>query len=168
MRVVLETKRRRSRRTLRTAAVGAAAGITLGWAGGFFFDRARGRGRRVQTADRAAGVVRRAWRRTARFGRRLAAWCGGMSQRLRHRRDAPKDLDDVTLAHKVETELFRSQDVPKGLINVNAQRGVVQLRGEVPSPELIDDLVERTRAVQGVRNVENLLHLPGTPAPMHQ
>jgi osmotically-inducible protein OsmY len=168
MRLVLETKRRRSRRTVRVAALGAATGVTLGWAGGFFFDAARGRGRGRQTADRAGGIVRRAWRRTARFVRRLAAWRAGTSQRLRHRRDVPKDLDDVTLAHKVETELFRSPDVPKGLINVNAQRGVVQLRGEVPSAELIDDLVERTRAVQGVLNVENLLHLPGTPAPMHQ
>ena len=29
-------------------------------------------------------------------------------------------------------------------------------------------LVERTRKAQGVRDVESLLHLPGTPAPMHE
>ena len=46
--------------------------------------------------------------------------------------------------------------------------GVVQLRGEVESQELIDDLVARARSVQGVVRVENLLHVPGTPAPMHQ
>jgi osmotically-inducible protein OsmY len=41
------------------------------------------------------------------------------------------------------------------------------LRGEVDSPELIDDLVVRARKVQGVQDVENLLHTPGQPAPMH-
>ena len=53
-------------------------------------------------------------------------------------------------------------------IVVNVQRGVVQLRGEVPSADMLEALVERTRDVQGVQRVESLLHLPGTPAPMHQ
>jgi hypothetical protein len=35
----------------------------------------------------------------------------------------------------------------------------------VERPELIDDLESRVRAVQGVREVENLLHVPGTQAP---
>ena len=69
---------------------------------------------------------------------------------------------------KVETEIFRGPDVPKGQINVNVQEGVVQLRGEVPNPDMLDDLVEKTRKVQGVRDVESLLHLPGAPAPMHE
>jgi osmotically-inducible protein OsmY len=68
----------------------------------------------------------------------------------------------------VETILFRDADVPKGQINVNVQDGVVQLRGEVPRPEMIEDLVGKARSVQGVRDVENLLHLPGTPAQMHE
>jgi hypothetical protein len=38
----------------------------------------------------------------------------------------------------------------------------------VPRPELIDDLVKQTHKVQGVREVENLLHVPGTKAPMHE
>jgi len=33
---------------------------------------------------------------------------------------------------------------------------------------MLNDLVAKTRKVQGVRDVESLLHLPGTPAPMHQ
>jgi hypothetical protein len=78
------------------------------------------------------------------------------------------DVDDTTLTHKVESELFRDDSVPKGQINVNAQEGVVQLRGEVPSEEMVNDLVEKTRSVEGVRDVENLLHLPGSPAPMHE
>ena len=33
---------------------------------------------------------------------------------------------------------------------------------------MLNELVEKTRDVEGVRDVENLLHLPGSPAPMHQ
>jgi osmotically-inducible protein OsmY len=79
----------------------------------------------------------------------------------------PKDYDDWTLKAKVETELFRDEHDVKGAVNVNAQHGVVQLRGELPSRDLIDALVDRTRKIHGVKDVENLLHTPGTPAPMH-
>ena len=91
-----------------------------------------------------------------------------MSQQVQHLKEEPKDFDDVTLARKVETEIFRDADVPKGQIDVNVQEGVVQLRGEVPNSDMLNDLVEKTRKVQGVRDVESLLHLPGTPAPMHE
>jgi osmotically-inducible protein OsmY len=77
-------------------------------------------------------------------------------------------VDDVTLAQQVQSELFREESAPKGQISVNAANGVVQLRGEVEQPELIGELVQRARSVQGVRDVENLLHLPGQEAPMHQ
>jgi hypothetical protein len=168
MRFAIETKRRRSRRSMRTAAVAGTAGATLGWVGGFFLDPARGRSRRRQAVDRTAGLVRRSLRRALRVPRGAIAWLTGKARRLRHLREAPKDLDDTTLARKVETELFRGPDVPKGQINVNAQGGLVQLRGVVPTAEMMRDLVERARAVRGVRDVESLLHLPGTPAPTHQ
>ena len=79
----------------------------------------------------------------------------------------PKDYDDATLKDKVESELFREEHEVKGSININAQEGVVQLRGEVPSQDLIDVLVQKTEKIQGVREVESLLHTPGTEAPMH-
>jgi len=31
----------------------------------------------------------------------------------------------------------------------------------------IEELVKRTEEINGVRAVENLLHVPGTPAPRH-
>lgn len=86
----------------------------------------------------------------------------------RHALPGTPSYDDVTLKAKVETELFREEHALKGLVNVNVQHGVTQLRGEVESPELIDELVDRTKKVRGVLEVENLLHVPGTPAPMHQ
>jgi gas vesicle protein len=143
-------------------------GGVLGTLGALFFDPQQGRRRRKELADRAAALFRRTGDRAERAGRGIGARVYGMSQQVQHLKEEPKDFDDVTLARKVETEIFRAADAPKGQVDVNVQDGVVQLRGEVPSPEMLNDLVEKTRRVQGVRDVESLLHLPGTPAPMHE
>ena len=68
----------------------------------------------------------------------------------------------------METELFRDADVPKGDINVNAENGVVYLRGQVADEGLAETLGKSALKIQGVREVENLLHTPGTPAPTKQ
>lgn len=78
---------------------------------------------------------------------------------------AKSDMDDTTLARKVETELFRGPDGPKSGVNVNVVDRVVQLRGQVKHPEDIKALEARARAVPEVRDVDNLLHLPKTPSP---
>jgi gas vesicle protein len=145
-------------------ALGAIAGALLA----FFFDPASGRRRRALARDKTLGTVRRGGREVERAGRGVAAEAYGAAQKVQHLKEEPKEFDDATLTSKVESELFRDPSVPKGQINVNAQEGVVQLRGEVESRELIDDLVDRTRKIHGVRDVENLLHVPGTRAPMHQ
>jgi hypothetical protein len=77
----------------------------------------------------------------------------------------PKPLDDVTVARKVESAIFRDRRVAKGKVDVNVAHGAVWLRGEVKTPDLINLLESRARAVPEVRSVENLLHLPKTPAP---
>jgi hypothetical protein len=77
----------------------------------------------------------------------------------------PKDLDDVALARKVETIIFRDDSVPKGDIDVNAANGVVWLRGQAKTPEMIKGLGRQCASIPEVRRVENLLHLPKTPAP---
>ncbi len=105
---------------------------------------------------------------------RLGRWAAGQGvgtlNRVRGRgatAGAPKDLDDVTIARKVETTIFRGTNVDKGKVDVNAAEGVVWLRGEVRTPELINELEARAREIPEVKRVENLLHLPGTEAPMH-
>ena len=77
----------------------------------------------------------------------------------------PKDLDDVAIARKVETVIFRDDSVEKGKIDVNAAEGVVWLRGEAKNPEMIKELERQAAAIPEVKRVENLLHLPKTPAP---
>ena len=73
--------------------------------------------------------------------------------------------DDQTLVDRVESEILRDRQEVKGKVNINAEEGVVVLRGELESQYLIEDLVNAVREVDGVRNVENLLHTPGNEAP---
>lgn len=110
---------------------------------------------------------RRRGREAARAGRGVAAEAYGMKQKATHLREERKPQpNDATLAAKVKSELFRPANAPKGKVDVNAENGVVFLRGEADTPEMIEDLVRRARKVQGVRDVRSLLHLPQTPAPM--
>ena len=118
--------------------------VGLGAALTYFFNPMEGQRRRAKVAGRIRALMARA-------------------------EEGPKPQpDDVTLAHMVESELFRDEQVPKGQINVNAENGKVYLRGEVGQQEMIRDLEERARSIHGVQEVENLLHLPGAEAPMHQ
>jgi osmotically-inducible protein OsmY len=140
--------------------------IGLGAALTYFFDPQQGRRRRAMAQDRIAAFFRQRARSAEQVGRSASAQAEGMVQKAKHLQEEPKPQpDDVTLARKVETEIFRGPDVPKGQINVNAENGKIVLRGQVDQPELIRDLEERTRKVQGVQEVENLLHLPGAEAP---
>jgi osmotically-inducible protein OsmY len=75
------------------------------------------------------------------------------------------DVDDVTLARKVETEIFRDAGAPKGDVSVDVQAGVVYLRGTVADDAWIDRLGDGAKKIDGVKGVKNLLHRPGTPAP---
>ncbi len=145
-----------------------ALGTALGALLAYFFDPQNGKRRRHQAVDRTAGFFRSRARDTARAGRGVAAEAYGVTKKVQHLREEPKDFDDATLANKVRSEALRGEDIPAGEVSVNVQDGVVQLRGEVTRPELIDELVDRVRSVQGVREVENLLHVPGTQAPMHE
>ena len=136
----------------------------------YFFDPDSGRRRRAMALDRARAFFRQQGRQVGRKAGTVQAEAQGLVQKAKHARSEDKleDPNDATLARKVETEIFRDPEVPKGQIDVNAEDGVVILRGQVERPELIRDLEDRTRSVQGVKDVENLLHTPGTDAPMHQ
>jgi osmotically-inducible protein OsmY len=149
---------------MKKLGIGAALGALLS----FFLDPQGGRRRRHQVWFRTAGLVRHGVRRARHAARGVAAEAYGVRQKAMHLHEEPKGQpNDATLAAKVESEVLRDADMPKGRINVNAENGIVVLRGQVESPELIDELVARTRKVHGVQGVENLLHLPGTEAPMH-
>jgi osmotically-inducible protein OsmY len=118
----------------------------------------------------AAGAI--AWlsknQETAkRYVERYAGQAKGMAGSVPGvgRPPAEERLNDPALAQKVESEVFRDKDIPKDKLNVNVENGVVYLRGELPDRELMDELVARTRKVDGVRGVENLTHLPNEAPP---
>jgi hypothetical protein len=127
----------------------AAAGI--GAVAAFFLDPTSGKRRRAATKDWVAARFRAVGRSTTRLGRGVG------------RESLPEN--DATLAHKIESELFQGLDIPSGQIDINAENGVVVLRGTLKRPTEIVEVERRVWDVHGVRRVENLLHLEGTPAP---
>jgi osmotically-inducible protein OsmY len=72
--------------------------------------------------------------------------------------------DDVSLARKVETHIFRPHDAPKGDVSVDVEAGTVYLRG-VADDTWRERLGREARQVPGVMGVKNLLHAAGTPTP---
>ena len=134
----------------------------------YFMDPQNGRRRRHVTRDRALALARHGFRRGRKLVNHVSSDARGYVDRARHAGGSGDALDDVTLVDKVESIVFRDRDVPKGQINVNAENGVVFLRGEVDQPELVASLEERVLKVSGVRGVQNLLHTPGSqPAAGH-
>ena len=75
-------------------------------------------------------------------------------------RNSKAVLDDISLAQKVESVAFREAGVSKAHVSVNAEKGVVFLRGRVETEDEIKRLVRAAAAVDGVERVENLLHTP--------
>jgi osmotically-inducible protein OsmY len=140
------------------AAIGGAAFA-------YYLDGQNGRRRRHVTRDKALSVAKQASRRGRKLVHHVSSDARGYVERAKHVRGSAQELDDSTLVDKVESIVFRHRDVPKGQINVNAENGVIFLRGEVERPELVEALEARVRKVRGVKGVENLLHTPGNAAP---
>jgi BON domain len=154
-------KRKARRQKVTLFAAGSAAGAALA----FLFDPKRGKARRRKAFDRVAGAVRTVTRRTRRFGRHMASDARGLTQRMAATGQGTLPENDAVLVTKVESEVLGDPDFPKGSININAEDGIVVLRGQVERPEQVRRVEKAVRKVDGVIDVKNLLHLPGTPAP---
>lgn len=143
------------------AAAAGIGGAMVAW----LLDPDRGRSRRAQLGGQAAGTARRVARETGRVINAAGSTAAGKFEAAKYGGDGgATDLDDATLAEKVQTELFRDPSVQKGSLNVNVERGIVVLRGEVSDDEMRRTLEERAGQIQGVWSVRNLMHLPGEPA----
>jgi osmotically-inducible protein OsmY len=146
-----------------TLILGAAAGA----AAQYFLDAEAGKGRRNTARDRGLALARRQAHDVAGKARQAAGHAKGAAvSAVPSPSDEKKfeQLGDAALARKVESEIFRAADAPKGQVDVNAENGVVFLRGEVDR-KWIDRLGAEAEKVGGVIAVRNLLHAPGTPAP---
>jgi osmotically-inducible protein OsmY len=87
-----------------------------------------------------------------------------IADQVKRRARANAATDDVSLARKVETHIFRPHDAPKGDVSVDVEAGVVYLRGIADQPWR-DRFGTEAREVPGIKGVKNLLHAPGTPSP---
>jgi osmotically-inducible protein OsmY len=142
--------------------LGAAAGA----AAAFLFDPARGRARRARLSDQGAATVRRMTRQGEGLVRRVRSDVQGKLAATRAAGSPEaRPLDDATLTDRVQSVVFRDSSVPKGDLNVNVERGIVVLRGEIPDEAMRARIVSEVEAVEGVWSVRDLLHLPGEPAP---
>ena len=74
-------------------------------------------------------------------------------------------MNDPSLARKVESEIFRDPEAPKGAVSVSVENGVVFLRGQLEDSSQREKLAAEAAKVDGVREVQNLLHGPGDQAP---
>ena len=73
------------------------------------------------------------------------------------------DPEDATLVDRVKSQVFHDERF-KGSVNVAVEYGRIVLHGELDQPELIDELVDAVRKVEGVRGVESRLHTPQVTA----
>jgi gas vesicle protein len=137
------------------AAVGAAAAYLL--------DPVAGTGRRSRLRDQTGALIRRGEERADDLGRHATNVVQG---KVREMTTAPeRSMDDGTVEARIRSEVLGRGDVDASGIVVNVEDGVAVLRGEVSEPDAIAGIVDRTKAVEGVRDVRNLLHVPGAPAP---
>ena len=144
----------------------AAGGLAVGAVLEYFLDPNAGRRRRHRARDRSRSRLRRGEHRAIVRARRAESHAIGIARRtINARRRAEEPPDDLTLAQRVESRLFRQAGIPKGQVSVNAEEGVVFLRGVMERQQDIDRLGEEARRIEGVRAVENLLHIVGTRAP---
>lgn len=139
------------------------AGAGLGAAILYFLDKDSGARRRSIARDKAEKYTRQ----SAGTVQGAGGQAQGIVARAKHvvaGGDSAPD-DDNTLKNKVESEIFRPADAPKGAVDVLVVDGVVELRGRVEDAAQRDALEAATRKVTGVRDVRNLLHLPGETPP---
>jgi len=132
-------------------------------AAAYFLDPDSGKRRRQLAQDRAAAFFRQRARGAERATRAATSYAEGYKERAKAAaREEQPPGDDITLKNKIETELFREPDAPKGSVNIDVADGVVTLRGEVGRPEQVRELEDKARNIAGTRDVNNLLHTPGT------
>jgi hypothetical protein len=141
-------------------------GAIVGAAVVYLFDPEKGRARRALLADWLGARARRGWRTVNQIGARTGTTAAAFPQRMVQLRSVrPRPADDLTLRDRVESEVFRNPDLPKGQINLDVESGVVTIRGQVENAYQIANVEKAVLKVPGVAGVENLLHVDGTPAP---
>jgi len=143
---------------------GFLAGLCGGAAVQYFLDPACGRTRRARFADKAGAAVRRPAKKAAdQAGKKLQVTrdktVGTVRGAVTRSEPAP---NDQALADKIRSEVLGRAEFRDHTILVDSANGNVTLRGHVKQPDEIKALEAAVRAVDGVGDVTNLVHLRGT------
>jgi hypothetical protein len=147
--------------------VGTAAGALFM----FMFDPGQGRRRRALVRDKITHLRRVMTRDVPTTVEKRGRFIRGVAKGLVH--DTTEVLpfnghplvDNETLVARVRSEVLRDAQIKAGEIHVDAYEGCVTLRGQLEHRDEIRRLVRETAHVEGVREVRNFLHTPGTPPP---
>src|SRR5918994_4337650 len=83
----------------------------------------------------------------------LGGVLGGGGSKAKASSSKPKDLDDVTIARKVESEVFCDRRIAKGKVDIDVVNGVVSLRGQARTPALVKLAERRASSVPEVGRV---------------
>jgi len=129
----------------------------------YLFDPDSGARRRNMLRDKLGSKARTGAGDLAGVARDAAARAGGAVAAATSEESPPPN--DQALAEKVKSEVLGDPDVPKDRINIDVSDGIVALRGEVESRDVMQAIHAKAQAVTGVREVQNLLHLPGESPP---
>jgi hypothetical protein len=91
----------------------------------------------------------------------------GLDERVGNqwRPDVPEPRASHVLEDKVRSEVLGRAELRDVDIVLNDVDGTIEVRGEVADEQVRSVLVGAIRAVDGVRDVHDLTHRPGQPAP---
>jgi hyperosmotically inducible protein len=95
----------------------------------------------------------------------MATACHSSTQTSEEARQARQTINDVTIVSEIRARLARDRPFNYARVDVDADRGIVALRGVVSSAEQRERAEELGRTVEGVRQINNLLRVH--PAPIH-
>jgi osmotically-inducible protein OsmY len=143
---------------------GAAIGAAAAW----FLDPNDGTRRRNVVRDKSMKYARKGQQQAASQASYAGSTIKGKAAAVApgtSREPAGERLNDPALKAKIESEVFRDESLPKDRVSVNVEDGVAWLRGEVDDRPTISRIYQATARIEGVRGVENLLHISGEPTP---
>jgi hypothetical protein len=142
-------------RTLLALSTGASAA--------YFLDPTFGKRRRARAKDQITAWTKRRRRQHERAARYEAGVHAGEAARARGAgRYHPHSDTDL---HEHLRMVLANLDVPTSAVNVEVVEGLVRLRGQVADGGQAAAVLTAVASVPGVSRVEDLLHLPGRPAP---
>lgn len=146
---------RRLTKTVFVAGAGAAAA--------YFFDPDRGVGRRNQFRDRTVSKLRKRTQGVEQWTRYEEGKLAGLEAEAAGK-GQPHPTSDREVVDLVKQRLGRLE-VDSSAVVVDVVEGVATVRGQLDGSDDQATVEAEVRQVAGVLRVENLTHLPGTPAP---